>query len=62
MANKFVVLGGGVSAGYFARAFVEKGFPKGSLVMVSSDTVLPCKLVGNTALSCHVSGSYLKIR
>jgi len=38
---RYVILGGGVSAGYAARAFVEKGLGKGELAIVSDEGVAP---------------------
>ncbi|GJD06133.1 Monodehydroascorbate reductase [Galdieria sulphuraria] len=38
---RYVVLGGGVAAGYAARAFVEKGLGKGELAIISEESVAP---------------------
>lgn len=38
---RYVILGGGVAAGYAARAFVEKGLGKGELAIISEESVAP---------------------
>jgi NADPH-dependent 2,4-dienoyl-CoA reductase/sulfur reductase-like enzyme len=38
---KYVVLGGGVAAGYAAREFAERGLKRGELGIVSADRALP---------------------
>ena len=38
---KYVVLGGGMVAGYAAREFVERGVSRGELAIVSTDDALP---------------------
>ncbi len=38
---KYVILGGGTTAGYAAKEFVEQGIPKGELCIVSAESMLP---------------------
>ena len=38
---RFVILGGGMVAGYAAKQFVESGLKAGELAIISADTVLP---------------------
>lgn len=38
---KYIILGGGTTAGYAAKEFVEQGFPKGELCIVSAESILP---------------------
>eukprot|EP00043_Microstomoeca_roanoka_P007579 m.73220 g.73220 ORF g.73220 m.73220 type:complete len:450 (-) comp13882_c1_seq1:330-1679(-) len=38
---KYIVLGGGVSAGYIAKAFVDKGIARNTLAIISKDKVPP---------------------
>jgi NADPH-dependent 2,4-dienoyl-CoA reductase/sulfur reductase-like enzyme len=38
---KYVVLGGGMVAGYAAKEFVERGGRSGDLIIVSADNALP---------------------
>eukprot|EP00871_Galdieria_phlegrea_P006055 jgi/Galph1/937/GphlegSOOS_G5671.1 len=38
---KFVIIGGGVAAGYAARSFVQKGISKGDLAIISDEAVAP---------------------
>jgi NADPH-dependent 2,4-dienoyl-CoA reductase/sulfur reductase-like enzyme len=40
-ASKFVILGGGMVAGYAAKQLVELGMPAGDLAILSADTALP---------------------
>src|SRR5437764_8722380 len=39
--SKFVILGGGMVAGYAAKKLVELGLKQGELLIISSDTALP---------------------
>src|SRR5215472_17139801 len=39
--SKFVILGGGMAAGYAAKQLVELGLPKGDLTIVSAEDELP---------------------
>lgn len=38
---EYIILGGGTTAGYAANEFVELGFPKGELCIVSAESILP---------------------
>jgi 3-phenylpropionate/trans-cinnamate dioxygenase ferredoxin reductase component len=38
---KYIIIGGGTTAGYAAKEFVEQGFPKGELCIVSAESILP---------------------
>src|SRR5205823_632384 len=40
-SSKFVILGGGMVAGYAAKVFVERGGRPGALTIISADTALP---------------------
>jgi NADPH-dependent 2,4-dienoyl-CoA reductase/sulfur reductase-like enzyme len=40
-ASKFVIVGGGMVAGYAAKEMVERGLKKGELTIVSADDTLP---------------------
>lgn len=40
-ASKFVILGGGMVAGYAAKHLVELGLKSGELTVVSADNSLP---------------------
>ena len=62
MSNKIVVLGGGVAAGYFAKSFVEKGFPRNTLTIVSADVTLPCMPLLSNSFSCVVTADPLDER
>src|SRR4051812_37116141 len=39
--TRFVILGGGMVAGYLAKQLVESGLEKGQLAILSADTYLP---------------------
>jgi hypothetical protein len=39
--SKYVIVGGGVAAGYAAKTFVEGGLGKGQLLILSADDVRP---------------------
>src|SRR5215472_13157918 len=39
--SKFVILGGGMAAGYAAKQLVELGLPKGDLAIVSAEDEMP---------------------
>jgi NAD(P)H-nitrite reductase large subunit len=39
--SNFVVLGGGMVAGYAAKQLVELGLPKGELAILSADNAVP---------------------
>ncbi|MFP4470671.1 MAG: NAD(P)/FAD-dependent oxidoreductase [Bacteroidales bacterium] len=38
---KYVILGGGTTAGYAAKEFVEQGVPSGELCIISAESILP---------------------
>ena len=38
---KYVILGGGLAAGYAAKEFASNNIPEGELCMISADSVLP---------------------
>ena len=40
-ASRFVILGGGMVAGYAAKQFVELGLKPGELAIISADTAVP---------------------
>jgi NADPH-dependent 2,4-dienoyl-CoA reductase/sulfur reductase-like enzyme len=39
--SRFVILGGGMVAGYAAKQFVELGLKPGELAIISADTAVP---------------------
>ena len=39
--SNFVILGGGMVAGYAAKQLVELGLPKGELAILSADNAIP---------------------